>query len=124
LPAGVAGHIPRIFDWAEEHLDLDFYMCSYYNPSPRDNQAGYTDAQERFLEEDRQRMLARIKTLSHPVIHYKVLAAGRNDPNEALLLAARHMRPGDAVCIGFFVQDHPNMMAEDIAWLEQGLALK
>jgi hypothetical protein len=124
LPAGVAGHIPHIFDWAEEHLDLDFYLCSYYNPSPRDKQAGYSDAQEHYLEEDRQRMLARIETFSHPVIHYKVMAAGRNDPKEALFLAARNMRPGDAVCVGFFVQDNPNMIAEDIAWLEQGLARK
>lgn len=121
LPAGVAGHIPAIFDWAEAQLDLDFYMCSYYNPSSRGQQAGYTDAQEHYLEEDRQRMLARIKTLSRPVIHYKVLAAGRNDPKESLLLAARHMRPGDAVCVGFYLPDNPNMMAEDIAWLQEGL---
>ncbi|MDH4180027.1 MAG: hypothetical protein OEV33_05905, partial [Armatimonadota bacterium] len=31
LPAGVAGHLPEIFEWAEEHLDCDFYMCSHYN---------------------------------------------------------------------------------------------
>jgi hypothetical protein len=117
----VAGHIPRIFDWAAEHLDLDFYMCSYYNPSPRDKQAGYSEAGEQYLEEDRQRMWARIKTLARPVIHYKVMAAGRNDPKQALFLAARHMRPGDAVCVGFFIQDNPNMIAEDVAWLEEGL---
>jgi hypothetical protein len=97
-------------------------MCSYYNPSPRSQQAGYTDAREHYLDEDRERMLARIKTLPRPAIHYKVMAAGRNDPKSALFLAARHMRPGDAVCVGFYLPDNPNMIAEDIAWLQEGLA--
>ena len=32
LPAGVAGHSTAVFDWAEDNLDVDFYMCCYYNP--------------------------------------------------------------------------------------------
>jgi hypothetical protein len=31
------------------------------------------------------------------------------------------MRPGDAVCVGFFTKDDPGMIAQDIAWLEEGL---
>ena len=122
LPAGVAGHLTRIFDWAEEHIDLDFYMCSYYNPTPRDKQPGHDPtAQEQFLEQDRQAMLMRIKTLTRPAIHYKVMAAGRNDPQSALFLTARHLRPGDCVCVGFYTHDNPNMLAQDLAWLQQGL---
>lgn len=122
LPAGCAGHTPSIFTWAEEHLDLDFYMCSYYNPSPRDRQPGHDpNVQEQYLEQDRRLMWERIRTLPKPAIHYKVMAAGRHDPREALLLAARHMRPGDAVCVGIFTRDNPSMIAEDIAYLQEGL---
>jgi hypothetical protein len=35
------------------------------------------------------------------------MAAGRNDPREALAFVARHLRPQDAVCIGFFMRDNP-----------------
>ena len=41
LAAGVAGHNPEVFRWAEENLDVDFYMCSYYNPIPRDKSAAH-----------------------------------------------------------------------------------
>ena len=39
MPAGIAGHNPRVFEWAERTLDLDFYMCSYYNSAHRDERA-------------------------------------------------------------------------------------
>ena len=122
LPAGVAGHAPYIFDWAEHHLDLDFYMCCYYNPSPRDKQPWHDPTvKEQYLEQDRQLMIERIKTLSKPVIHDKVLAAGRNDPRAGLFFAAQNMRPGDAVCVGFYTKDDPAMIAQDIAWFQKGL---
>ena len=35
-------------------------------------------------------MIERIRTLSKPVIHYKVLAAGRNDPKEGMYFAVRN----------------------------------
>lgn len=124
LPAGVAGHIPDIFTWAEAHLDLDFYMCSYYNPSPRDRQPWHDpDVAEQYRVEDRDRMLARIGTLSRPVIHYKVLAAGRTDPREGIAFAARQMRPGDAMCVGVYTRDSPGMIAEDIGYFEEGLRM-
>ncbi len=32
--AGIAAHNPHVIEWAEQHLDLDYYMCCYYNPDP------------------------------------------------------------------------------------------
>jgi len=66
-------------------------------------------------------MVERIATLQRPVIHYKVLAAGRNDPGQGLAFAARHLRPGDAVCVGACTADRPGMLAEDVRLLEEGL---
>ena len=37
--AGIAGHNPEVFEWAEAHLDVDYYMCSYYNSAHRDKRA-------------------------------------------------------------------------------------
>ncbi len=123
LVAGVAGHVPAIFDWAEENLQCDFYMCSYYHPTPRENSAGHNACvEENFDDADRDRMVARIATLSKPVIHYKILAAGRNTPEEAFAFATRQLRPQDAVCVGIFDRDNHDMLAEDLRLLAAGLA--
>jgi hypothetical protein len=63
-----------------------------------------------------------IQGLSKPVIHYKVMAAGRNDPAEALQYVARSMRPTDAVRVGIFTKHKPDMLKEDVTLLERGLA--
>jgi len=123
LAAGVAGHNPRVFEWAEEHLDVDFYMCCYYNPTSRDKVADHVHGStEWFLAEDRQRMVEVIGRLSKPAIHYKVMAAGRNDPREAFSFAAQHLRANDAVCIGVFPKDKPDMLVEDAQILEEEMA--
>lgn len=113
--AGIAGHDPELFRWAEKTLDLDYYLCSYYNPQPRVARPDHVpEESERFRKEDREEMAALIRTLSRPVIHYKILAAGRNSPREAFDFAARTMRPGDAVCVGVYPRDYPGMLREDV----------
>jgi len=123
LAAGVAGHNPAVFAWAEKNLDADFYMCSYYNPTSREKHAGHVAAAEEwFREEDRLRMAGTIAGLSKPVIHYKVLAAGRNDPAAAFRFVAGAMRPSDAVCVGVCQEDRPGMLEEDVRLLFAALA--
>jgi len=122
IPVGIAGHMPIDFLWAEKNTDLDFYMVSYYNPSPRTSAPGYDpSAAEQYLAADREDRVATIQPLGHPVVHYKVLAAGRNDPAKALAYSARHMRPNDAVCVGIFTGDKPDMLAEDLDLLLDNL---
>jgi hypothetical protein len=119
LPLGIAGHNPDVFAWAEENLELDFYMCSYYNAAHRDKSAELVSGMaEWFHDDDRRKMAETIAGLSRPVIHYKVMAAGRNDPAEALTFAATAMRGTDAVCVGVFPRDKPDMLAEDVAIFE------
>lgn len=120
LPVGLAGHNPAVFEWAEKNLDVDFYMCSYYNAAHRDASAEKLSGQaEWFHDADREKMVQTIRGLSRPAIHYKVLAAGRNDPAEALAFAAKAMRPIDAVCVGVFTKHKPDMIAEDVRLFEQ-----
>ncbi len=124
LAAGIAGHNPDVFRWAEEAgLDVDYYMCSYYNAAHRDGRAEHVPGMtEWFIEEDRRIMTALIQQLSRPAIHYKVLAAGRNEPAQAFDCVARCMRENDAVCVGIYDEDHPDMLAEDVRLLEAGLS--
>ena len=123
LPVGIAGHNPEVFAWAEKNLDLDFYMCSYYNAAHRDSSAEKVSGMaEWFHDADRQRMAETIAGLPKPVIHFKVMAAGRNDPAEALGFAARTMRPSDAVCVGVFTRHKPDMVAENVRLFEAAWA--
>ena len=122
LAAGIAGHNPAVFEWAEENLDVDYYMCSYYNPQPRETHAEHIHGMtEDFNDRDRQVMTRTIAKLRRPVIHYKVLAAGRTPPREALAFVAQHLRAQDAVCVGVWMKDNPKSLEEDVKWLEEGL---
>lgn len=123
MPAGIAGHNPEVFLWAEQNLDVDFYMCSYYNPTSRAaNPEHVVGAKEWFEPADRERMIDVIRGLSRPVIHYKVLAAGRNDPKEAFERVARAMRPSDAVCVGIYAGDDIAMLEKDVRLFHDALA--
>ena len=121
--AGIAAHNPAVIRWAEENLDVDYYLCSYYNSARRDQRAEHVPGmKEWFWAEDRQTMTGLIQGLSRPAIHYKVMAAGRNDPREAFTWVARSLRPGDAVCVGVFTRGAPAMLREDVELLEEALA--
>jgi len=124
LAVGLAGHDPGTFRWAEEHgLAVDYYMCAYYGSIDRTASAEHASSDEEVFDPaDREEMTELIRTLSKPVIHYKVLAAGRNDPAEALAYAAAKMRPGDAVCVGIHAKDKPDMLREDVRLLQEALA--
>lgn len=114
--AGIAGHNPEVFTWAEEvELPVDFYLCAYYNPDRRDEHAEHRHGvQEQYLEADRQRMIKVIANLSKPVIHYKILAAGRNDAQKAFEFTSAHLRQDDALCVGVFPKHKLSMLEEDV----------
>lgn len=122
LPAGLAAHNHKVIAWAEDNLDIDYYMCSYYNPDPRDKRAEHQfGAAEKFNDDDRRAMTGLIAKLRKPVIHYKVMAAGRNNPAKAMEFVAGVLRPQDAVCIGIYTKDHPDGMAENIRLLDAAM---
>ena len=67
-------------------------------------------------------MVATIANLSKPAIHYKVLASGRNDPKQAFLYVAQHMRRDDAVLVGAFPKDDPDQLAANVRLFEEAVA--
>ena len=121
--AGVAGHRIEVIRWAMENLPVDYFMCSYYNPIPRDkNPLHVSGLEEVYDSSHRDEMTGLIQEIPKPVIHYKIMAAGRNDPTEAFRFAAGKMRDTDAVCVGVYTAEKPNMIEEDINLLEKSLA--
>jgi len=101
LIAGVAGYDPNISKWAEENINVDFYMKSHYNPESRVKIPGHVPGVIKvFSIEDRQLMMDTISKITKPVIHYKVMAAGRNDPIDTYKNLSKVMK-GHAICISF-----------------------
>jgi hypothetical protein len=122
MAAGVAGHRTDTVQWAADNLDVDFFMTCYYNPDDRRKQSHRDYAVEEYYgAEHRDAMCALIQKLPKPAIHYKVLAAGRNDAKEAFEYVADAYRPGDAVCVGIYTKDNPNMTQDNINLLETAL---
>jgi hypothetical protein len=118
LAMGLAGHNPDTFRWAEEHLELDYYMCSYFRGPGRPAEGEpRREIDHDYIAATRNAMTDLIQTLSRPVIHYKVLAAGRSDPAEALAYVAQKLRPTDAVCVGIYTRYKPDMLREDLELL-------
>ena len=62
-------------------------------------------------------MVEVISRLKRPAIHYKIMAAGRNNPEEAFAFAKKHMRSGDAVCVGIYDEDDQDMIRKDVELL-------
>ena len=120
MAAGIAGHKPEIHQWAEENLNLDFHMCSYYNPTPREKHKEHkSELEEIFDPQDRLKMVRQIQKLSKPVIHYKVFAAGRNHPRDAFQFLGQNLRPIDGVCFGVYDKNFPNLLQENIQLFQE-----
>jgi hypothetical protein len=64
-------------------------------------------------------MAALIRTIPWPVVHYKVFAGGNRPIPAAFQFLADHMRETDLTCIGHYLGDNPNMIAENVATFEQ-----
>lgn len=117
--AGFAAHKPEAHAWIRDHLDPDFQMCSYYNPTDRAQQAQHISTGEKWEDEDRAAMLAVIATLPCPAVHYKVFAGGNKPVLAAFHVMGQHMRADDVALIGVYLADDPDMIACDVALFEE-----
>ncbi len=108
MVAGMASHNWEFPRRAEE-LDLgcDFYMCCFYDI--------YGRGGEIYENEDRVAMCETIRSIDRPCIAYKIMAAGRNEPEEAFSFAFANIKPTDAVCVGIYSEHDPGQLAQDAA---------
>ncbi|MGC9319393.1 MAG: hypothetical protein ACP5KN_15275 [Armatimonadota bacterium] len=107
MVAGMASHNWE-FPLRAEEIDLgcDFYMCCFYDL--------YGRGGEVYENDDREAMCETIQRIDKPCIAYKIMAAGRNEPEEAFSFAFEHIKPTDPVCVGIYTEDHPDQLAEDV----------
>jgi len=115
FPAGVGTHNPTVIEWIEQAgWDLDFYLLSFYNLSGKGG--------EIYLPEDREAACRTIRSVDKPVLAIKVLAAGRNDPGEAISYAFDHIKSQDAIVVGFYPKHQPRQVFETAALVKEALA--
>jgi hypothetical protein len=85
---------------------------SHYNLESRDKILNHVSGViEVFSNEDRQLMMDTISKITKPVIHYKVMAGGRNDPIDTYKNLSKVMKGNHAVCIGIYTKENANMIA-------------
>jgi hypothetical protein len=104
---GIASHnAQHLLKLHEMNLGAEFYMACFYDLYGRG---------EVYLPEDRAAMSEAIRQVETPCIAYKIMAATRNDPDEAFEYAFAHIKPIDAVCVGIFTKYQPTQVADDAA---------
>ena len=118
VAAGFAGHNPEAHAWIRDNLDVDFQMCSHYNPTDRSKSPHHVGEHEVWEEEHRKSMLEVIAAAKTPVVHYKVFAGGNRPIVPAFEVLGEHMRDMDVACVGIFTKDDPDMIHKDIALFE------
>lgn len=115
--SGLAGHQPKTHrDVQALGLDYDFHMVCFYNLTGRRGKVDVADPDsERYRADDRKLAANLLRDLKKPCVAYKIMAAGRSDPREAIPYAVRHLKPTDIVCLGFFPKHRPDEIRDDIA---------
>ncbi len=102
---GLGTHDPHILKYCySEGYDVDFYVCALYN---------HTRHRELYLPNDRYTAFSAIQAIPMPIIAIKVLAAGRNEPREALRLALENIKPTDAMAVGMYTQFQPDQIRQN-----------
>ena len=119
VPAGFAGHRPESHDWLRRYLDADFHMCCHYNPTDRTRSPHHVSVDEKWNNEDRDRMMKTIAMIDKPVVHYKVLAGGNKPVIPTFEVLGGAMRANDAVCLGMFPKDDRDMIRKNAALFEK-----
>ncbi|MBI3944905.1 MAG: hypothetical protein HY321_03230 [Armatimonadetes bacterium] len=112
---GIAAHQPGAHLEAQRiGLGHDFHMVCFYDLTGRRGQIEAASKDERFRPEDPAAAVAALRQLERPCIAYKVFAAGRNDPREALAYAYSHIRPTDAVLMGVYTRHQPDQIEQNV----------
>jgi len=112
---GIAAHQPAAHLEAQRlNLGHDFHMVCFYNITGRRGKIERADPEEKFRPEDREAAVAALRQLERPCVAYKVFAAGRNDPLQALEYAYAHIRAKDAVLMGVYTRHQPDQVAQNV----------
>jgi len=109
IPAGVAAHAPEVhLALYERGIPFDFHVVCFYDCGSVHHGKG-----EKFEPEDPPEAVKALQQIDKPCIGYKIMAAGRRDPRESLKFAFDNIKDTDAVCVGMYTGDNPNMAMDN-----------
>jgi len=118
VPAGVAGHDPRVHLWIYELGLADFHTVCFFNCGSLHAAGGG----ERFELVDPPKAVAAIQKIEKPCIGYKIMGSGRIDAKMAFQYAFEQIKPTDVVNVGMHRGDKDGMVEENVALAEEILA--
>ena len=110
LPAGTAAHGAEVHDWVHEVGAADFHAVCFYRCGSLHDGHGL-----KFKLKDPPVATSCIRRLPKPCIGYKIMAAGRIDPQMAFEYAYDSIKPTDVVNVGMYRGDKDDMVEENAA---------
>lgn len=117
IPAGTAAHGAEVHDWVHELGVADFHAVCFYRCGSLHDGHGL-----KFKLRNLSEATACIRRLPKPCIGYKIMAAGRVDPQMAFEYAYESIKPGDVVNVGMYRGDKDDMVEENVRLARAALA--
>ena len=127
LLVGVCSHLPQTIEQVEsEGWDVDFYQTCFYTVYSKVAEGRIDRGDERYDNDDRERMASLVGRVSKPCIAFKVLGASRNcatpaDVEAAFRFAYDRIKPTDVVAVGMW-QKYRDQVGENASMVRRILA--
>lgn len=108
MPVGIAAHSPEAHLWVNSLDIVDFHAVCFFNCGSLHAGKG-----EKFKLSDIDTAVKCINKIEKPCIGYKIMGAGRIDPEMALEYAFEKIKPTDVVNVGMHRGDNEKIVAEN-----------
>ena len=108
IPVGVAAHSPEAHLWVNSLDIVDFHAVCFFNCGSLHDGKG-----EKFKLSDMDAAVKCINKIEKPCIGYKIMGAGRIDPEMAFEYAFEKIKPTDVVNVGMHRGDNEKIVAEN-----------
>jgi len=108
MPVGIAAHSPEAHLWVNSLDIVDFHAVCFFNCGSLHDGKG-----EKFKLSDMDAAVKCINKIEKPCIGYKIMGAGRIDPEMAFEYAFEKIKPTDVVNVGMHRGDNEKIVAEN-----------
>ncbi len=108
IPVGVAAHSPEAHLWVNSLDIVDFHAVCFFNCGSLHDGKGSI-----FRLSDIDSAVKCINSIEKPCIAYKIMGAGRIDPQMAFEYAFDKIKPTDVVNVGMHRGDNDNIVQEN-----------
>lgn len=110
IPVGVAGHLPDVHYWVDSMDIVDFHAVCFFNCESLHVGKGL-----RFKLREIAPAVECLRRILKPCIGYKIMGAGRIDPQMAFEYAFEEIKPTDVVNVGMHRGDKDDIVEENAA---------